>query len=61
MKQHRLMQLEKFPAVYFKIEEEGLSIPMKHCSNSAGIIRMKEANMDAVRAGIHFIYAYASI
>lgn len=27
-------------------------IPMKHCSNSAGIAEMPEANMDAVRAGI---------
>lgn len=27
-------------------------IPMKHCSNSAGIIELPEANMDAVRAGI---------
>lgn len=30
----------------------GLAIPMKHCSNSAGIAGIPEANMDAVRAGI---------
>lgn len=30
----------------------GLSIPMKHCSNSAGIVELKNANMDLVRAGI---------
>ncbi len=30
----------------------GIRIPMKHCSNSAGIVEMPEANMDAVRAGI---------
>ena len=30
----------------------GISIPMKHCSNSAGIAEIPEANMDAVRAGI---------
>lgn len=29
-----------------------VKIPMKHCSNSAGIVQMPEANMDAVRAGI---------
>lgn len=29
-----------------------VEIPMKHCSNSAGIVEMPEANMDAVRAGI---------
>lgn len=33
-------------------QETGTRIPMKHCSNSAGIIEMPEANMDAVRAGI---------
>lgn len=27
-------------------------IPVKHCSNSAGIIELPEANMDVVRAGI---------
>lgn len=27
-------------------------IPMKHCSNSAGIVEIPEANMDLVRAGI---------
>lgn len=33
-------------------KETGYHIPMCHCSNSAGIVEMKEANMDAVRAGI---------
>ena len=33
---------------------------MKHCSNSAGIIRMKEANLDAVRAGITIYGIYPS-
>ena len=30
----------------------GIKIPFKHCSNSAGIIELKNANMDLVRAGI---------
>lgn len=30
----------------------GYSIPVKHCSNSAGIVEFPEANMDVVRAGI---------
>ncbi|MDE6942143.1 MAG: alanine racemase [Lachnospiraceae bacterium] len=30
----------------------GIRIPMRHCSNSAGIVEIPEANMDAVRAGI---------
>lgn len=33
-------------------EETGREIPLKHCSNSAGIVEMPEANMDVVRAGI---------
>ena len=32
--------------------ELGCRIPVKHCSNSAGIVELPEANMDAVRAGI---------
>lgn len=30
----------------------GISIPLKHCSNSAAGMRMREANMDLVRIGI---------
>ncbi|MDD2972414.1 MAG: alanine racemase [Lachnospiraceae bacterium] len=33
-------------------EESGYEIPIKHCSNSAGIIELQDANMDVVRAGI---------
>lgn len=46
-------QMEMFQKFVEKIERNlGLKIPMKHCSNSAGILDMPEANMDAVRAGI---------
>ena len=44
-------QLEQFRNFTKQLEEK-ITIPMKHCSNSAGIARMPEANMDAVRAGI---------
>lgn len=33
-------------------KETGYRIPIHHCSNSAGIVEIKEANMDMVRAGI---------
>lgn len=33
-------------------EKTGKEIPLKHCSNSAGILELPEANMDMVRAGI---------
>lgn len=46
-------QLEKFKDFVKRAEDEaGIKIPMKHCSNSAGIIELPEANMDVVRAGI---------
>jgi alanine racemase len=34
------------------LQETGKRIPIVHCSNSAGIIGMPQANMDMVRAGI---------
>lgn len=32
--------------------ETGYDFPIRHCSNSAGIVELREANMDMVRAGI---------
>ena len=32
--------------------ETGYHFPIRHCSNSAGIVELREANMDMVRAGI---------
>lgn len=45
-------QLELFKRMIVMLEERGIQIPIHHCSNSAGIVGMKEANMDLVRAGI---------
>ena len=46
-------QLNKFLDFTARVENElGYKIPIKHCSNSAGIVEMPEANMDIVRAGI---------
>ena len=33
-------------------EETGYQVPICHCSNSAAILEMREADLDAVRAGI---------
>ena len=47
------MQLGSISGFMRRIENElGYRIPVKHCSNSAGIIESKDANMDMVRAGI---------
>ena len=46
-------QLDRFREFIRQIEETyDYSIPVKHCSNSAGIVELPEANMDVVRAGI---------
>lgn len=47
------MQFDRISQFWSRIESEtGYHIPVKHCSNSAGIIEMREADMDVVRAGI---------
>lgn len=52
-KEKTYKQLQNFSDFVAKVEQElGISIPMKHCSNSAGILDIPEANLDAVRAGI---------
>lgn len=51
-KTHVLKQLKLFTDFTNRIEALGINIPFKHCSNSAGIIELKEANMNLVRAGI---------
>lgn len=46
-------QLVKFQNFCKEIQEKlGVRIPIQHCSNSAGIVEMRDANMDMVRAGI---------
>lgn len=46
-------QLETFQRFTERIEADtGRRIPMHHCSNSAGILTMRDSDMDAVRAGI---------
>lgn len=44
-----------------RVEKECmLKIPVKHCSNSAGIVELPETGMDAVRAGITLYGLYPS-
>lgn len=46
-------QLAEFNRFLALIKERtGREIPVKHCSNSAGIIELPQANLDVVRAGI---------
>lgn len=48
-----MMQLTQFEVFVNHLEEKlGLKGLLKHCSNSAGILELPQANMDIVRAGI---------
>ena len=45
-------QLAEFLHMADMLESRGVHIPLKHCSNSAGILDLPQANLDIVRAGI---------
>ena len=51
-KEPTYQQIKLFRKMIDMLEERGVSIPIHHCSNSAGIVDIPEANMDMVRAGI---------
>lgn len=53
-------QIERFDHFVERLEEEGISIPTKHISNSAGIIEVPEGNKDMVRLGISTYGLYPS-
>lgn len=56
-KEYTRMQYGKYLEVVSGIEEKGVSIPIKHVSNSAAIIDLPEYNHDLVRPGI-MLYGY---
>ncbi len=53
-------QISKFMEIAEAIENAGVSLPIKHISNSAGIIELPEANLDMVRSGISTYGLYPS-
>ena len=53
-------QLQRFRTFHMYLADRQVQIPIVHCSNSAGIMDLKEANMDAVRAGITIYGLYPS-
>lgn len=56
-KSHVKEQYKRFSWVTDRLEENNIYIPIKHISNSAGIMDTPEYNMDMVRAGI-ILYGY---
>lgn len=55
-----LVQLDRYLSFADLLEQAGVHIPVRHCSNSAGIIRVPEANLNVVRAGITIYGIYPS-
>lgn len=53
-------QLKLYVDFLDRLKKSGTDIKIKHCSNSAGIIDMPEANMSEVRAGISLYGMYPS-
>lgn len=51
-KTHVMGQIALYQKMLAMLAERNIAIPLKHCSNSAGIMDLPQANMDAVRAGI---------
>lgn len=56
-----LVQLERYRKFYDALADRGLRIPVPHCSNSAGIMRVPEAHFQLVRAGITIYGIYPSL
>ena len=59
-KSETLRQLERYLEFDEMLRARGIEIPLKHCSNSAGIIAFPEANLNLVRAGISIYGMYPS-
>ena len=59
-KEYTREQVKKYKYIVNSLEERGFKIPLKHVSNSAGIIDLPEYNFDMVRAGIMLYGLYPS-
>lgn len=51
-KEPTIEQIHKFNSFTDELLNAGVMFPIHHCSNSAGIVEIPDANMDMVRAGI---------
>ena len=54
------VQIGKYNYMRDELKKRGVTFPIYHCSNSAGIIDIKKANMDLVRPGISIYGLYPS-
>jgi len=53
-------QLARYLAMCQQLENDGVSLGMKHAANSAGALRVPGAGLDTIRAGIGLAGAYAT-
>lgn len=53
-------QLKRFDEFAAMVKELGVTIPLCHCANSAGITDLPDSHLDAVRAGIMIYGLYPS-
>lgn len=53
-------QIRKFMDFTNRLSQAGITPDIRHCSNSAGILELPEANFDMVRAGISLYGLYPS-
>lgn len=59
-KEFSYLQLERFFDSVEKLKKKGLEIPVKHISNSGGILDLPQAHLNMVRAGISIYGLYPS-
>ncbi|MGL4607484.1 MAG: alanine racemase [Eubacteriaceae bacterium] len=59
-KTYTQMQMERFKKIMKDLENQGVFIPIKHCSNSGGIFDVEGAHFDMVRPGIILYGLYPS-
>jgi alanine racemase len=57
---YTLRQFRMFQSVIGLLEENGISVPLKHCCNSAAAIRYPSMHLDMVRVGIALYGLYPS-
>ncbi len=50
--EYTLLQFERFLKICSELENSGLHIPLRHCCNSAALIRFPQMHLDMVRPGI---------
>ncbi len=59
-KEFSRVQLSRFQSVLAALESAGISVPMRHIANSAGVLDLPESYYDMVRPGIMIYGLYPS-